>query len=149
MQRFLRLALWAALLCPAAPATGADVPGPPSSKEILDHVFDLFRGDSSFGTFSMTVVTAHCARELTMAGWSKEKDLSLIRILAPRKEQGLATLKDGNNVWNYLPRVKQVIKIPSSMMGESWMGSHFKNDDLVKECRMAEDYTHRVSLRAA
>ena len=128
---------------PAAPA-GGDV----SSREILDHVDDLFRGNSSYGIFSMKVVTAHYSREMRMEGWSRGKDHSLIRILAPSKERGTATLKAGRDIWNYLPKVRRVIKVPSSMMGGSWMGSHFTNDDLVKESRMADDYDHEVTFRS-
>jgi outer membrane lipoprotein-sorting protein len=118
-----------------------------SSKEILDHVDDLFRGTSSYGTFSMRVVTEHYSREMKMEGWSRGKDYSLIRILSPKKERGTATLKAGKDIWNYLPKVRRVIKVPSSMMGGSWMGSHFTNDDLVKESRMADDYDHQVTFQ--
>ena len=134
------------LLIGAAPAAlSAD--GSASSKEILDHVDDLFRGESSYGIFSMRVVTEHYSREMKMEGWSRGKDYSLIRILAPKKEKGTATLKAGKDIWNYLPKIRRVIKVPSSMMGGSWMGSHFTNDDLVKESRMADDYDHEVTFR--
>jgi outer membrane lipoprotein-sorting protein len=78
--------------------------------------------------------------------WTEGKEKSLMRILAPRKEKGMATLKSGENIWNYLPKVKRVIKVPSSMMGGSWMGSHFTNDDLVKESRMADEYDFKKSF---
>lgn len=117
-----------------------------TSRELLDHVDDLFRGQSSYGRFTMAVVTEHYSRELSLEAWSRGKDDSLIRILAPKKERGTATLKVGTNMWNYLPKVKRVIKIPSSMMGGAWMGSHFTNDDLVKESRMADDYTHEITF---
>jgi outer membrane lipoprotein-sorting protein len=95
----------------------------------------------------MRVVTEHYSREMKMEGWSRGKDYSLIRILAPKKEKGTATLKAGKDIWNYLPKIRRVIKVPSSMMGGSWMGSHFTNDDLVKESRMADDYDHEVTFR--
>lgn len=120
---------------------------PLTAKAILDHVDDLFRGVSSYGTFSMKVVTEHYTREMSLEAWSKGKDYSLIRILEPKKEKGTATLKAENNIWNYLPKVNRVIKVPSSMMGGSWMGSHFTNDDLVKESRMADDYTYDISFQ--
>jgi len=129
------------LLCAPVPgSTGETL----SSQEILDHVDDLFRGNSSFGTFSMKVKTAHYTREIRMEGWSRGKDHSLIRILSPSKERGMATLKAGKDIWNYLPKVRRVIKVPSSMMGGSWMGSHFTNDDLVKQSRMKEDYDYKL-----
>ena len=117
-----------------------------SAKEILDRVDDLFRGSSSHGKMSMTIKTTHWTRTLTAEIWSKGKDDSLIRILAPKKEEGTATLRAGNNIWNYLPKVNRVIKLPSSMMASSWMGSHFTNDDLVKESRMADDYTFEITF---
>ncbi len=117
-----------------------------SPKEILDRVDDLFRGISSHGRMTMKITTAHWKRSLTLEFWSEGKEKSLIRILAPKKEKGTATLRVGNDMWNYLPKVKRIIKLPSSMMSASWMGSHFTNDDLVKESRMAEDYTFEVTF---
>jgi outer membrane lipoprotein-sorting protein len=118
----------------------------PSAREILDRIDDLFRGKSSRGRMTMDIKTAHWSRELSMEFWNKGKDKSLIRILSPKKEKGTATLRSGNDIWNYLPKVKRVIKLPSSMMSASWMGSHFNNDDLVKESRMADDYTFEVTF---
>ncbi len=117
-----------------------------TSKEILDKVDDLWRGDSSHGNMSMTITTSHWTRSITIEYWSKGKDKSLMRILYPKKEKGTATLRSGNNIWNYLPKVKRVIKLPSSMMASSWMGSHFTNDDLVKESRMVDDYTFKITF---
>ncbi len=119
---------------------GAKGSGRVSARELLDEIDDLYRGDSAHGKMTMKVETEHWTRELGLEFWSKGKDETLIRILSPKKERGTATLKSGNNIWNYLPKVNRVIKVPSSMMGGAWMGSHFTNDDLVKESRMAEDY---------
>ena len=136
--------LWIAALIPgAASAESLDQLTP---KQILDKVDDLFRGKSSYGRMTMSIVTAHWSRTLSLAFWSEGKDKSLIRILAPKKEKGTATLRVENDIWNYLPKVKRVIKLPSSMMSASWMGSHFTNDDLVKESRMADDYTFEVTF---
>jgi outer membrane lipoprotein-sorting protein len=76
-----------------------------------------------------------------MKVWTKGEEKSLIRILKPKKEKGTTTLKVGKNVWNYLPKVNRIIKVPSSMMSGSWMGSHFTNDDLVKESRFVDDFS--------
>ncbi len=115
-------------------------------KEILDIVDDLWREDSSHGTMTMTINTLHWTRSLTIEIWSKGKDKSMMRILAPKKEKGMATLRSENNIWNYLPKVSKVMKLPSSMMSSSWMGSHFTNDDLVKESRMADDYKFKITF---
>lgn len=117
-----------------------------STKEILDKIDDLYRSSSSHGSFTMKVSTENWQRELKLEEWSKGKDKSLIRILSPKKEKGTATLRNGNDMWNYLPKVKRVIKLPSSMMSDSWMGSHFTNDDLVKESRMAVDYEFELTF---
>ncbi|MEQ8216388.1 MAG: outer membrane lipoprotein-sorting protein, partial [Smithellaceae bacterium] len=86
-------------------------------------------------------------RTLSLEFWSKGKDKSLIRILSPLKEKGTATLRAGNEIWNYLPKVNRVIKLPSSMMSASWMGSHFTNDDLVKESRFTDDYSCQITFQ--
>ncbi|MDP6116838.1 MAG: outer membrane lipoprotein-sorting protein, partial [Planctomycetota bacterium] len=108
---------------------------------------DLFRGDSSKGRMTMKISTKHWTRTLSMNFWGEGKEKSLIRILSPKKEKGTATLRAGNDIWNYLPKVRRVIKLPSSMMSASWMGSHFTNDDLVKETRMADDFDTKVSFQ--
>ncbi len=118
-----------------------------NARKILDRVDDLFRGKSSKGIMTMKIVTAHWTRTLRVEWWSEGKDKSLMRILRPKKEEGTATLRVGNDIWNYLPKVNRIIKLPSSMMSASWMGSHFTNDDLVKESRMADDYTFELTFR--
>lgn len=117
-----------------------------SAKDILNQVDDLYRGDSAHGKMRMSVTTKHWSRTLSLEFWSKGTKRSLVRILSPLKEKGTATLMVENDIWNYLPKVKRVIKLPSSMMGGSWMGSHFTNDDLVKQSRMTEDYTFDITF---
>lgn len=118
-----------------------------SAKDLLDRVDDLYRGESSQGRMTMTIRTAHWKRTLSLEFWNKGKEQALMRILSPAKEKGTATLRSGGNVWNYLPKVNRIIKVPSSMMGRSWMGSHYTNDDLVKESRMAEDYEVEITFQ--
>lgn len=138
---------------PAPPAVGAQpAPAAPAAREltareILDKVDDLYRGSSSHALMSMTVVTRNWQRTLGMEMWSQGKDRSLARIRSPKKEQGMATLRVGKDMWNYLPKVSRTIKVPTSMMGGSWMGSHFTNDDLVKESRMADDFDFQITFR--
>lgn len=88
----------------------------------------------------MEVVTEYWSRSLTMEVWSLGTEYSLIRVTAPAKEAGTATLKADKDIWNYMPKVDRTIKIPASMMSGAWMGSHFTNDDLVKESQLIEDY---------
>lgn len=111
------------------------------AREIVDRVDRILRGESSIAQLSMEIQSKHWKRSLEAKAWSKGTDRALILILKPVKETGTATLKAEDNIWNYLPKVERVIKIPSSMMMGSWMGSHFTNDDLVKESQMIRDYT--------
>jgi outer membrane lipoprotein-sorting protein len=55
------------------------------------------------------------------------------------------TLKRGNEIWNWLPSIGRRIKIPPSMMMQSWMGSDFTNDDLVKESSIVTDYEQELA----
>jgi len=116
-----------------------------SAADIIDRVDRILRGESSHGTATMEVVTENWERSMTMEMWSLGTDYSLIRITAPKSEEGTATLKAEDDIWNYLPRVDRTIKIPASMMMGAWMGSHFTNDDLVKESRLIEDYDIEIA----
>lgn len=115
-----------------------------AAREIVARSDQLIRGNSSIGSMSMTVKTPNWERTLRFKGWSKGKDKMLIRITYPKKEAGSASLKIGNNMWNYLPKINRTIKIPPSMMLQSWMGSDFTNDDIVKESSLVSDYNHTL-----
>ena len=116
------------------------------AREILDRIDDIWRGQSSHSTFSMEIVSTHWRRKLKMQNYSLGKDYSLIIIEQPKKEKGTATLKIKNDIWNYLPKTDRTIKLPPSMLLAQWMGSHFTNDDLVKDSRMADDYDYDITF---
>ncbi len=117
-----------------------------TAREIVDRVDRLMRGESSEARVTMEIITEHWSRALDMEIWSLGTDYSLVRVLAPPKEAGTATLMVDQEVWNYLPRVDRTIKVPPSLMMGSWMGSHFTNDDLVKESRLIEEYDVRIAF---
>lgn len=142
----LAATVFASLSAMAAP----DVEAPRGDLDVdalLDRVDDVWRGEASHARLSMKVKTAHYERSMAMEAWSKGKDHTLVRIEAPLKERGSATLKAGDTVYTYLPKTDRTIRLTSGMMGGSWMGSHFTNDDLVKESRMRLDYDAKVSFR--
>lgn len=114
--------------------------------QLIRHIDQLWRGDTSRATMTMAVKTARYERTMTMEAWSRGKDYSLVIIREPIKDRGIATLKVEQNIWNYLPKINRVTKVPSSMMSGSWMGSHFTNDDLVKESTYQDDYDARISF---
>jgi hypothetical protein len=132
--RPLLLALLLALYLPTA-AHALDL------QKLIREVEQQYMGTSSHTRMTMQVATEHWQRHLTMEAWSLGREHFLVRILEPPKERGVATLKVEREVWNYLPKVDRVIKIPPSMMGGAWMGSHITNDDLVKANHIDQDYT--------
>jgi len=107
---------------------------------LIREIEQQYMGSSSYALSTMQVETTHWQRSLEMEAWSLGRDYFLVRILEPVKERDVATLKRNREVWNYLPKVDRVIKIPPSMMGGSWMGSHITNDDLVKANHIDEEY---------
>jgi outer membrane lipoprotein-sorting protein len=146
MSQRLSLALAALVLSLAGPARASDQA---EIERLLNLTDDMARGESSTATIVMQVKTARYERSVKMNAWTKGTEKSLIRIVEPAKEAGTSTLKVGDNIWNYLPKVDKTIKVPSSMMSGSWMGSHFTNDDLVKENRLSEEFTATLTARAA
>ena len=114
--------------------------------ELIRHIDELWRGNTSHATMSMSVKTQRYQRSMTMEAWSRGKDYSLVLIREPIKDRGIATLKVVENIWNYLPKINRVTKVPSSMMSGSWMGSHFTNDDLIKESSFQDDYTSSITF---
>jgi outer membrane lipoprotein-sorting protein len=128
-------------------AVTGDVAAPGvDARAIVDRVDRLLRGDSSEGELTMSVVTRRWTRTLTMRVWSEGTDKALIKVTAPAKEAGTVTLKTGDEIWNYLPKIDRTIRVPTSMMMASWMGSHFTNDDLVKDSRLVRDYDIAVEF---
>ncbi|MFC2088616.1 outer membrane lipoprotein-sorting protein [Calditrichota bacterium] len=115
-----------------------------SAKEIVRKANELIRASSSFSELSMKIVKPDWSRELDMKVWSLEPDYSLVLITKPVKDKGAVFLKREKEVWNWVPTISKVIKIPPSMMLQSWMGSDFNNDDLVRQSSIVEDYKHEI-----
>ncbi|MBT8404546.1 MAG: outer membrane lipoprotein-sorting protein [Gemmatimonadetes bacterium] len=141
MSDFRRIAL--ALLVGAVfvPAPPAAAQAAPDVAAVLDHLDDLYRASSSHAVMTMRVERARGTRELTLESWSRGMDDALIVIRAPAREEGTATLMTDDGLWNYAPRADRLIRIPSGLLSESWMGSHFTNDDLLRETSYREDYS--------
>ena len=114
------------------------------ARSIVDKVDQLYRSTSSRAEVEMSITTPNWQRTLGITAWSKGTQKTFILISEPKKEKGTATLRAGNEMWNYLPQTDKVIKIPPSMMMGSWMGSDFNNDDLVKESSLLDDYDYRM-----
>ncbi|MFH0764074.1 MAG: outer membrane lipoprotein-sorting protein [Candidatus Omnitrophota bacterium] len=116
-----------------------------TGQEIIKRSDDLMRGDTSHGRYKMTVITPDWQRTLELEAYSAGRDRTFIRVLSPVKEAGVTSLRVKTNMWNYLPKIERMIKIPPSMMLQPWMGSDYTNDDLVKESSVVYDYTHVIA----
>lgn len=103
------------------------------------------RGSTSAITeMTITIVRPKWQREMTLKSWSKGEELSLSLIKSPAKEKGITFLKRHKEIWNWMPAIERTIKLPPSMMMQSWMGTDFTNDDLVRESSILNDYDQKI-----
>jgi len=109
-------------------------------KDAINH----WRGLASDSVMTMVIHRPDWERTMTMRAWTKGDDRSLVRVLEPKKDRGNGTLTDDNSMWSYSPKVNRVIKIPSSMMGQSWMGSDFSNKDVARADDIVKQYDHSI-----
>lgn len=113
-----------------------------SAIDIIKKVEQTMRGNSNYSELKMTIVRPDWTREMTMKSWAKGEDYALIQITGPARDKGTMFLKRKNELWNWQPRISKTIKMPPSMLTQSWMGSDFSNDDLVRQSSFIEDFEH-------
>lgn len=127
----------------------ASAPAPAqTASEIIKKAEDKMRGDHAYGEMKMTIVRPTWQREVTMKSWTMGDDYSLVVITAPARDKGAAFLKRKKEIWNWQPSIDRSIKLPPSMMMQSWMGSDFTNDDLVRQSSLTTDFTHKLLSEA-
>lgn len=119
-----------------------------TGKEIVTKMNDNAYGGKLYSAMTMTIVRPKWSRTMALKSWSDGQDYSLILITSPAREKGIAYLKRAREMWNFQPTINRTIKMPPSMMSQSWMGSDFKNDDLVRQSSIVEDYTHELVGKA-
>jgi outer membrane lipoprotein-sorting protein len=112
--------------------------------ELVRKAMDHWRGLTSHSEMTMTIHRPDWERSMTMRAWSKGDKQSLVRVIDPPKDAGNGTLLDDNSMWTYSPRINRIIKIPSSMMSQSWMGSDFSNKDISKSTDIIDQYDHEL-----
>lgn len=125
--------LWFLVTC--SPSYGLD------AQKLIERAEKQSLGESFKGQLKMTIHRADGDRELEILSWTEGRDKAVVKVLKPAKDRGVANLRLGTDLWQYLPNVERTIKIPASLMLQSWMGSDFTNDDLVKASRVSRDYT--------
>lgn len=114
-----------------------------TAKQIMQQSEEKMRGESSLLEATMIIERADWSRTLAFKSWTLGTDYSLTLITAPAKEKGQTFLKRNNELWNWVPSISRMVKLPPSMMSQGWMGSDFSNDDIIKEFSLVEDYHHQ------
>lgn len=112
-------------------------------KALIKRAEDQILGKTFRGKLHMKIERPDSVREMEIASWTEGRDKALVKILEPAKDQGVGNLRLGLDLWQYLPKVERLIKVPPSLMLQSWMGSDFTNDDLVRTSSTYRDYTHK------
>ncbi len=117
------------------------------AREIVEEAMAQWRGQTSYSEISMTIHRPDWQRKMSMRSWSQGDKLSLVRVVEPKKDAGNGTLLNDNNMWTYSPKINRIIKVPSSMMTQSWLGSDFSNKDISKSTDILDQYEHELSAR--
>ena len=142
--RPIRCALLLAALAPVDHGIADEIAGEPDAAGLVRDAIEHWRGVSSYSEITMVIHRPDWERTMAMRAWTRGNDESLVRVTEPRKDRGNATLIEGDEMWTYSPKINRVIKIPSSMMGQSWMGSDFSNKDVAKADDIVDEYEHRL-----
>ncbi|MCC7507364.1 MAG: outer membrane lipoprotein-sorting protein [Saprospiraceae bacterium] len=134
----------ALLLIPFGVIFGIAALSAQDAREIVRRSDEKMRGTSSVAAMTITTTRPKWTRTMRIKTWSKGTQFALILIQEPAKDRGVTYLKRKKEVWNWSPAIERTIKLPPSMMSQSWMGTDFTNDDLVKESSVVDDYTHTL-----
>lgn len=117
-----------------------------TAAEILKKTEEKMKGvNSAYSEMTITTVRPKWSKTMTLKSWSKGDDYSLSVVMSPQKEQGSAFLKRNKEIWNWVPSIERTIKLPPSMMSQSWMGTDLTNDDLIRESSIVDDYEAKIS----
>lgn len=115
-----------------------------TAAEIIQRAEDNLRGKASIAEISMEIVRPSWTREIETKIWALGNEFALIYIQSPARDRGTVFLKRNQEIWNWQPQIQRQIKMPPSMLMQSWMGSDFTNDDLIRESSVQSDYTHKL-----
>ena len=115
-----------------------------TAADIIRKAMEHYRGQSSYSQMTMIIHRPDWQREVTMRVWTEGDKQTLVRVTQPPKDAGNGTLTVDGNMWTFTPKINRVIKVPSSMMSQNWMGSDFSNKDISKDSAIVEQYDHTL-----
>ena len=113
-------------------------------KDLIQQAMNHWRGTASYSEITMIIHRPDWQRSMSMRSWTEGEKTTLVRITKPKKDAGNGTLTKDNNMWIFSPKINRIIKVPSSMMNQSWMGSDFSNKDISKSTDIIEQYDHKL-----
>lgn len=116
----------------------------PDARELVRAAMEHWRGTNSYSEMTMTIHRTDWERSMSMRAWSEGDEHSLVRVTEPKKDAGNGTLLKDNHMWTYSPKINRIIKIPSSMMNQGWLGSDFSNKDISKSTDILDQYDHSL-----
>ncbi len=116
----------------------------PTALSVIQKTQAKMSGDQTTAEINITIQRPKWTRTMSLKSWSKGTENSMTLVTAPARDKGTVFLKKGKEVWNWLPTVERTIKLPPSMMSQSWMGTDLTNDDLVRETSLEKDFTHTM-----
>ncbi len=115
-----------------------------TADDIIRKAMDHYRGQTSSAEMTMIIHRPDWQREMSMRAWTEGDKRTLVRVTAPAKDAGNGTLSLDGNMWTYSPKINRVVKVPSSMMSQNWMGSDFSNKDVSKDTDIIDQYDHTL-----
>ena len=131
-----------ALACLLTSTVGANPA--PEPRELIRAAMDHWRGLTSYSEMTMTIHRSDWQRSFSMRAWTEGDEHSLVRVTEPKRDAGNGTLVIDQKMWTFSPKINRIIKVPSSMMNQSWMGSDFSNKDISKSTEVIDEYDHRL-----
>jgi hypothetical protein len=138
--RVAHAVIWAFVAGAASAATSV----PTDGTAVVERGEIALWGKTFQADFDMVITTPGWSRTLALVVRMDRPGKSFLRVTSPAKDAGISSLRVGNEMWNYIPAIERMVKIPPSLMLQPWLGSDFTNDDLVKESSLVNDYTHKL-----
>ncbi len=112
--------------------------------DIMKKIDNNMRGQNIYMQMKMTITSMGHTRTMRIQTWAKGTKKSFVKTIYPPKDKGITFLSLDNQMWQYVPKIERIIKIPPSMMLQNWMGSDITNDDMVKQSSIVEDYDPKI-----
>ncbi|MCY4215207.1 MAG: outer membrane lipoprotein-sorting protein [Gammaproteobacteria bacterium] len=137
MRRLLGLFVAQFLVVGASVAQAEAVPSAapeaaPDPYALIAAAIDLNRGLTSHVEMAMRVHRPEWERRSALVSWTRGRTDALIRFTAPPRDAGNATLRNGAKMWTFTPKLNRVVRLPFSLMSQSWAGSDFSYSDLSR-----------------